>query len=82
MCSTWHKSYNLILTCSLDQTARLWNYDNLCAKFGHFNTPGTKINKVNIHTPNESCIELYGILRGHMSGINWSCFDDNRPNVC
>lgn len=40
------------------------------------------MNKVNIHTPNENCIELYGILRGHLSGINWSCFDDNRPNIC
>lgn len=31
---------------------------------------------------NDSCVELYGILRGHTSGVNWACFDNHRSEIC
>lgn len=68
MCAQFHQSKDLIISCSLDQTLRLWDFSNLRKKY-----TSTSIKKpTEIYSAND--VELKCVLEGHDRGVNWCCF--------
>lgn len=63
MCAKFHKEKNLIVSGSLDQTIRLWNYDRLVQKMS---VTGGTITQVDV--------ELVCVIEAHDKGINWVSF--------
>jgi len=71
MCAQFHPSKELIVTCSLDQTIRLWDYTNLKLKYTSSGSMGQKSSEQRYIT-NE--VELKTTLEGHDRGVNWVAF--------
>lgn len=63
---SFHPTKDLALTCSLDQTVRVWSFEPLKKKY-----TGKKVQDFSM-TGQE--IELLQILEGHNAGVNWASF--------
>jgi len=69
MCAQFHPTKDLIVSCSLDQTLRLWDYSNLRRKY----TSGAKAKPhEGGYTGND--VEVKAIMEGHERGVNWCSF--------
>jgi coatomer protein complex subunit alpha (xenin) len=69
MCSQFHSSQDLIVSCSLDQTLRLWDFSALRKKFMQ---KGPASRSTDMYSGNE--VEIIAMLDGHERGINWCSF--------
>jgi len=69
MCAQFHPSKELIVSCSLDQTVRLWDYSNLVKKY---TSSGSSKPSEGSYSGTE--VELKAIMEGHDRGINWCDF--------
>lgn len=69
MCTQFHPSKNLIVSCSLDQTLRLWDFTNLKKKY----TSSLYQKKFN-DSISGSEVEIKGVMEGHDRGVNWCSF--------
>ena len=70
MCAQFHQSKDLIISCSLDQTLRLWDFSTLRKKY---TTAGGVKSKPN-ETFSSNEVEVKAILEGHDRGVNWCSF--------
>jgi len=69
MCAQWHPSRDLIVSCSLDATLRLWDFSQLRRKFS---SEGGGRGQRQPLIGNE--VELVLVIEGHDKGVNWCCF--------
>ena len=70
MCAQFHPSKDLIVSCSLDQTVRLWDYTNLNNKY---TSVGKKDKSQDDGLPKQE-VEIKAIMEGHDRGVNWCAF--------
>ena len=70
MCAQFHPTKDLIISCSLDQTLRLWDFAQLKKKYT--TALGAKTRPNEAYSSND--VETRSILEGHDRGINWCSF--------
>lgn len=69
MCAQFHPTNDLIISCSLDQTLRLWDYSVLKKK--HTSIEGRE---KATDGPSRIEVEVKAIIDAHDRGINWCAF--------
>jgi len=69
MCAQFHPSKDLIATCSLDQTIRIWDFSPLKNKY-----TSSDIKSKHDHRYITAEVEMKTILEGHDRGVNWVAF--------
>eukprot|EP00828_Plagiopyla_frontata_P031410 TRINITY_DN4124_c0_g1_i3.p2 TRINITY_DN4124_c0_g1~~TRINITY_DN4124_c0_g1_i3.p2 ORF type:complete len:146 (+),score=14.22 TRINITY_DN4124_c0_g1_i3:145-582(+) len=69
MCARFHQTKDLIVSCSLDQTIRIWDFSLLRRRF---ETAGRRAEGIGVE------VEMKQILEGHDHAVNWCEFaEDN-----
>ncbi len=66
MCAQFHPTKDLIVSCSLDQTLRLWDFSTIRKKYSQSKSQN------NEYASNE--VEIHAVLEGHERGVNWCSF--------
>ena len=70
MCAQFHPTNDLIISCSLDQTLRLWDFSTLKKK--HTSIEGRE--KAIERGETRMDVEVKAIIDAHDRGINWCSF--------
>ena len=65
MCARFHPTKNLIVSGSLDQTVRIWDFSTLRKRF---DTAGRRADGIGME------VEMKAVLEGHERGVNWCEF--------
>lgn len=73
MCAQFHPKDDLLLTASLDQTIRVWDFGALRRKL--VSIGGNKNQEENVD------VSVKHILEGHSRGVNWACFHKTQPLI-
>ena len=76
MCARFHPKDDLIISSSLDQTIRVWDFKSLKSK--HASAGGSK-SSTDIFSGTDVTVKF--ILEGHERGVNWATFHTSSPHI-
>jgi len=84
MCAQFHPTEDLVVSCSLDQTVRVWDISGLRKKVGFpaaaEETPQPK-NPVQTDLFGNTDAIVKFVLEGHDRGVNWAAFHPTLPLI-
>lgn len=73
MCAQFHPAKNILVSASLDQTLRLWDFTHLRKKYESCSAQGAMVGQFEVDT--------ISVLEGHDRGVNWCVFHPTKNMI-
>lgn len=84
MCAQFHPTEDFVVSCSLDQTVRVWDISGLRKKNVSPGPEGLEDHLKNPHSTDlfgSSDVYVKHVLEGHDRGVNWAAFHPTMPLI-